>query len=139
MGKLVFKGVDEGWTYYLIQYIYIPCKKIYIENRVSPSTAPFTKIGFLSLCSISDRKKKKGFTCFTYHYSCSFSPFSSLSFSLSLSLSLPLSLPPSLPPFLLPSLPPSLSGVPLSKLSNYDGSWGEWGNQRDNSHYPVVS
>eukprot|EP00802_Teleaulax_amphioxeia_P020776 Tamp_21076.p1 GENE.Tamp_21076~~Tamp_21076.p1 ORF type:complete len:361 (-),score=73.20 Tamp_21076:82-1092(-) len=32
-----------------------------------------------------------------------------------------------------------LVGVPLSRLSNYDGSWGEWGNQLDNTLFPVVT
>ena len=28
-------------------------------------------------------------------------------------------------------------GVPLARLSNYDGSWGEWGNQDDEASFPV--
>jgi thiosulfate/3-mercaptopyruvate sulfurtransferase len=28
-------------------------------------------------------------------------------------------------------------GVPLSRLSNYDGSWGEWGNRSDDMMYPI--
>ncbi|EKX36289.1 hypothetical protein GUITHDRAFT_117517 [Guillardia theta CCMP2712] len=29
-------------------------------------------------------------------------------------------------------------GIPLCNLSNYDGSWGEWGNQEDDELYPVA-
>jgi len=29
-------------------------------------------------------------------------------------------------------------GVPLEALANYDGSWGEWGNQDDEVAYPIV-
>ena len=28
-------------------------------------------------------------------------------------------------------------GVPLSRLSNYDGSWGDWGNRSDDKMYPT--
>ena len=28
-------------------------------------------------------------------------------------------------------------GVPLARLSNYDGSWGEWGNHDDETSFPV--
>lgn len=30
-------------------------------------------------------------------------------------------------------------GVPLARLSNYDGSIGEWGNQEDEEKFPLIS
>jgi hypothetical protein len=32
--------VGEGWAYYLLQYIYFPCKKFYIKKSLKKGKSP---------------------------------------------------------------------------------------------------